>query len=152
MSKTLEQMAEEYANTNGSGNETHEEGLREGFIAGYQAAKDQYKEAIDTYNDVAKQMMEEAVRLLPPKDQVADADKVMNSPKKLDGWISVKERLPQFCKTIVVYGPRIYCVISQMMQDEEGYSYVGPYMSVHPDEVTHWCELPEPPEAPKGEG
>jgi hypothetical protein len=45
MSKTPEQMAEAFANTNGSGNETHEHGLREGYIAGYQAAKDQLADA-----------------------------------------------------------------------------------------------------------
>ena len=43
--KTPEEMAEEYARCEGNSNETHEEGLREGFLAGYQAAKDQVAHA-----------------------------------------------------------------------------------------------------------
>ena len=46
--------------------------------------KDEYKVAIDTYNDVAKQMLEEAVRIMSPQNQLADASKVMNSPEKQD--------------------------------------------------------------------
>lgn len=33
--KTPEQMAEEYADNEGSGNETYEHGMRQGFLAGY---------------------------------------------------------------------------------------------------------------------
>jgi len=99
--KTPEQMADEY------GASPHE---KDAFLAGYQAAKDEYKIAIDTYNDVAKQMLEEAVRIMSPKDQLADTSKVMdtcehildmekmvdvNSPEKPDGWFSVKDRLPE---------------------------------------------------------
>lgn len=35
--KTPEQMAEEYADSEGSGNETYEHGIRQGFLAGYTA-------------------------------------------------------------------------------------------------------------------
>jgi len=37
MSKTPEEMAEEYADNEGSGNETYEHGMRQGFLAGYTA-------------------------------------------------------------------------------------------------------------------
>lgn len=73
--KTPEEMAKEYAKTEGQpwGCERH-------FLAGYKAAKDEYKVAIDTYNDVAKQMMEEAVRRISPEEQLTDTDKVTPLP------------------------------------------------------------------------
>jgi len=37
MTKTPEEMAEQYADSEGSGNETYEHGLRQGFLAGYTA-------------------------------------------------------------------------------------------------------------------
>ena len=94
------------------------EKVTECFLAGYQAGKDNYKDAISAYEDVAKLMLEEAVRIMSPKDQLGDAGKVIcNTPLKeilavdtcepiLDmekmvdvnsssGWISVKEQLPE---------------------------------------------------------
>lgn len=70
MTKTPEQLAKEYADyfMPGEDNKAYTSLIKEiAFLAGYQAAK----------------------------DQLADADKVMNSPKKLDSWISVKDRLPE---------------------------------------------------------
>lgn len=94
--KTPEEMAEEYADESPWHLIRDSWTIaRDAFLAGYQAAKDTYKDAISAYEDVAKQMLEEAVRIMSPTDPLADADKVMNSPKKLDSWISVKDRLPE---------------------------------------------------------
>lgn len=90
-------------------------------------------------------------------DQVADADKVMNSPKKLDSWISVKKRLPVF---------RQY-----NQNDESGYTedvlmcFVWGRIRINNfekvdgivttgcgnnlKEVTHWMPLPEAPKEEK---
>lgn len=99
MSKTPEEMAEDILQ--GVGKVASElwgddeqakkfaEAIRSTWLAGYQAAKDTYKDAISAYEDVAKQMLEEAVRIMSPKEQLANADKVMPQ------WISVKERLPE---------------------------------------------------------
>ena len=64
--KTPEQMAEEYAfkfylNEDSGYAMTMN---RDAFLAGYQAAKDTYKEAISTYEELAKQMLEEAIRIM----------------------------------------------------------------------------------------
>ena len=119
MSKTPEQLAEEEADRIErqailcvsllAMNDGEYFAAKKAYKAGYQAAKDTYREAISAYEDVAKQMLEEALRIMSPKDQLADTDKVMNSPEKQDtcehildmekmvdvnsssGWISVKE-------------------------------------------------------------
>lgn len=63
--KTPEQMAEEYANSTDSCDVDQEYAFAyKGFLAGYQAAKEEYKVAIDVYNNVAKQMLNEAVRIM----------------------------------------------------------------------------------------
>jgi hypothetical protein len=164
MTKTPEQLAEEYVAHNRSypydSLNAQDRYMRNSFLAGYQAAKDEYKEAIDTYNDVAKQMMEEAIRIMSPKDQAADADKVMNSPEKQDScehildmekmvdvnlsseWISVKERLPEYDVEVLTFETGNYKVnaVSEYTQwwwdSNEGFER----------NPTHWMPLPKPPE------
>lgn len=166
--KTPEQLAvewlkEEYGDTS---NWTYmgQEMSLDAFYAGYQAAKDKYKVAIDTYEDVAKQMLEEAVRIMSPKDQVADAGKVMNSPEKQDscehildmekmvdvnsssGWISVKDRLPETNELCIVYTefraivPALYGNESWIF--DEGQGWLEKALSY----VSHWMPMPKPPE------
>ena len=63
-------------------------------------------------------------------DQLADAGKV-NSPKKLDGWISVKDKLPE----VNQYEGKLpdgTLLFHRSWYDSD-------------DEVTHWMILPEPP-------
>jgi len=64
MKQSVEEMAEEYR-------ENHDECefARDAFLAGYKAAQDTYKDAISTYEKVAKQMLEEAVRIMSPKEE-----------------------------------------------------------------------------------
>lgn len=193
--KTPEEMAEEYC-------EDHDECefAYEAFIAGYQAAKDAYKDAISVYEDVAKQMLEEAVRIMSPKDQLADAGKVMNSPEKPDscdfivdvskmvniklrqacddmlevlspvtqapisdyiehlekiavgntsnnsnGWISVKDSLPEYTPMVLAmctdgYELAYYGMYGQGWSNTLGTEHLN---------VTHWMPLPEPPKEEK---
>lgn len=82
MTKTPEQMAEEYANTTDSCDVDQEYAFAyNGFLAGYQAAKDE----IEAYKDGAKDVAKKLKELIAEQDQLADADKVMPE------WISVKE-------------------------------------------------------------
>lgn len=138
MTKTPEEMAEEYCNTKQL---SYVERLviTKGFLAGYKAAKDEYKVAIDTYNDVAKQMLEEAVRIMSPKDQVADVSKVMPQ------WISVKDRLPEYTPMVLA-----------MCTDGYELAYYGMYgqgwtntLGTEHLNVTHWHSLPAPPKEEK---
>lgn len=168
--KTPEQLAEEYVAHNRSYPydplNAQDRYMRNSYLAGYQAAKDQYKEAIDTYNDVAKQMLEEAVRIMSPQDQLADADKVIaentcehilymekmvdvNSSNNSNGWISVKERLPALY--VAVLASIVETVGDRKINDMEVVTYrSGVWLSVstyYPEEaVTHWMPLPKPPE------
>lgn len=160
--KTFEQMAEEYAEDLYKDSDYPKEILvytkkatAAVFLAGYKAAKETYKDAISAYEDVAKQMLEEAVRLMSPKDQLADADKVMdtcehildmekmvdvNSPEKPDGWISVKERLPEKTELVLIYQPKAGNGASS--HDEHGWGMWENGLTCEP---THWMPLPEPP-------
>jgi hypothetical protein len=145
MSKTPEQLAEEYC-------EDHDECefARDAFLAGYQAAKDEYKVAIDTYNDVAKQMLEEAVRIMSPQDQAADADKVMNSSNNSNGWISVKEQLPP-PETEVLWWNKTAHQAGVSSWQYKSYCndtmiYWGDAGNLSIKNFTHWMPLPKPPE------
>jgi len=72
MSKTPEELAEEYTR-DWWGSLPEAEGMRksarENFLAGYKAAQETYKVAIEAYENVAQQMMNEAVRLTSLNDQ-----------------------------------------------------------------------------------
>lgn len=153
--KTPKEMAEEYAELMSFDVRGHQRG----FLAGYQAAKEEYKIAIDTYNDVAKQMLEEAVRIMSPKNQLADAGKVMcnttmeeikavdtgelmpitNLPTSAK-WISVKERLPDNAlEVIAISNGKSTAFLHKLA-----------YCRWIIDEtITHWMPLPELPKEEK---
>jgi hypothetical protein len=109
--------------------------------------------------------------IIPPKDEVADADNVMNSPEKQDscehilhmekmvdvnpssGWVSVKEQLPEEGQDC------IFCVdfIDEWDKESERINFqeIGVfngkdrfYHRSHTDldRVTYWMPLPKPPE------
>ena len=151
MSKTPEEMAREYADNWHKDCDypepllsTARKATRMIFLAGYEAAKDTYKDAISAYEDVAKQMLEEAVRIMSPKDQLADADKVMPE------WISVKEQLPEYDQLVLVWHPGFkqpYVasrVDSALMSPLYWWRLEADFYE--PEEViTHWMPLPEAP-------
>lgn len=148
--------------------------IKEAYQAGYQAAKDTYKEAISAYEDVAKQMLEEAVRIMSPKDQLADADKVVTNMEafaevlyadmpmakeaflrgyretkaKLNTiqplWISVKERLPKNDELVLIYQPEAGSWVSS--HDESGWGMWENGLTCEP---TYWMPLPEAPKEEK---
>ncbi len=130
MTKTPEQLAEDYANDRHKDCDYPAEILRHTkkatetvFLAGYQAAK----------------------------DQLADADKVMPQ------WISVKERLPEISENdrsnrVLLLRADRFIVIARI---EKCVRFVRPLQEaliVETDngdpieEFTHWMPLPEAPE------
>jgi hypothetical protein len=159
MSKTPDEMADEYLSKHFNDEQTAVSVMifapiyREVFLDGYKAAKDEYKVAIDTYNDVAKQMLEEAVRIMSPQDQLADADKVMNSSNNSNGWISVKERLPEEGQDCIFYVDFIdkWDKGSERINFQEIGVFNGKDRFDHRshtdlDRVTYWMLLPKSPE------
>lgn len=164
--KTPEEMGQKYrdwlAQSGGGVN------AFDAFMAGYEAAKDMYKDAIETYENVAKQMLQEAVRIMSLKDPLADASKVMckttmEQIKTVDNdelmpitnlltpakWISVKDRLPEIGHRILVTHRRsedyanLHVLEARRISDDEyclpeDYSILAHY-------VDYWMPLPEPP-------
>lgn len=115
--KTPEEMAEEYIEQEQL---EYDEagGAYYGFLAGYQAAK----------------------------DQLTDADKVMNSSNNSNGWISVKERLPKEGMEVVIgwfqqtASNKLYWTTDVAILTNKAFSG----WRVYP-EVTHWMPLPAAP-------
>ena len=78
--------------------------------------------------------------IIPPKDQLADADKVMPQ------WISVKDRLPQESTHCVI---RIDDGEYQVAWRENGHWIMFNPCCIYNSQlnnVTHWQPLPKPPE------
>jgi len=154
MTKTPEELAFDYAlnilETRILDSIEREE-ARLGFLAGYQAAKDEYKVAIDAYNDVAKQMLKEAVRIMTPTHEIAkDVLGASNILEKPDGWISVKDRMPPPEVTVLWWnetadeaGVSSYKYMSHCNDTMIEWGDAG-YLSIK--NFTHWMPLPKPPE------
>lgn len=156
--KTPEQMAMEYIKNvetarNPSVTATAFPQMQRCYVAGYQAAKDE----IEAYKDGAKDVAKKLKELIAEQDQLADADKVMNSPNNSNGWISVKERLPIF---------RLYDQNNESGYTEDvlmrfvwGRIRISNFEKVdgivttgygnNLNEVTYWMPLPKPPEEEK---
>jgi hypothetical protein len=75
------------------------------------------------------------------------AAKEINSSNNSNGWISVKDRLPEFCEDVLVRGE---CgIIDQghrikWSHSDEWVWRAGNYSGCA-EEVTHWMPLPQPP-------
>lgn len=90
-------------------------------------------------------------------DQLADVDKVMNSSNNSNGWISVKERLPEEGEEVLVFGqylndiPKVLGVRSRYKGDQDWkYTWEGSDEWVYREnDVTHWMPLPKPPKEEK---
>jgi hypothetical protein len=66
---------------------------------------------------------------------------------KQQKWISVKERLPQPFVSVQVHmpGERPHPTVREGYISSEGI-WVAGHFRRESDEVTHWAEMPEPPE------
>lgn len=161
--KTPEQMAEEAINNRWkiSGMPTSSDGYvntlmiriggyKDGFIDGYQAAKDQlqpqpFHKGADVYIIDANNPLPKPMPLsIAEQVQFADADKVMNSSNNSNGWISVKERLPEDGQDVLVFDEGAISVKSLSSYTHKWH----PYENGFDCEPSHWMPLPE---APKGQ-
>jgi len=120
MSKTPEEMAHYYADRLHE-RIAHTGVFVEGFVAGYQAAK-------------------ESNSLEKPDGS--------NSSNNSNGWISVKDRLPEFCEDVLVRGE---CgIIDQGLRIKRSHSDEWVWSALNysgcAEEVTHWMPLPKSPD------
>lgn len=144
MTKTPEQMAEEYCNQDevacAAINRDAEDLVKDAFIAGYKAAKDE----------------KNSPEKLDSCEHILDMEKMVdvNSSNNSNGWISVKERLPEVGQRVLIYNPLEY--VSIVMADY--YNTTRPFfdhitlddihLNIYPDEdkQLYWMPLPKPPE------
>jgi hypothetical protein len=147
--KTPEELAEEWIETSGWNEEPFRdeyviEFKKEGYVAGYKAAQEHAHAALE----------EAEARIQELQDQLADADKVINSSNNSNGWISVKERLPEIEEVRNDY-KRSKCVL---WIDCDKDIMVGYHLTIGDrtrvmtrfsepriSNFTHWMPLPEPP-------
>lgn len=69
-------------------------------------------------------------------------------PEPVNGWISVKDRLPENETEVLIYCPEFVCTIKLAMWIEDGFYVDREDLIVKPAPngyCTHWQPLPEPP-------
>ena len=154
MAKTPEQLAEEYATPRF---ETYDEtkgyqkAQRNAFLAGYQAAQEHAHAALEEAEaeiDRLQTKLSDAGILTT--EHIVDASKMVdvsssetlnNSSNNSNGWISVKDRLPEDISEVLIAfggGVSIACY---------GGDWRHPVYPMLPLlSVTHWMPLPKPPE------
>ena len=91
-------------------------------------------------------------------DQAEQIDNLKAEVERLrgDGWISVKERLPEKNAGVTIYTPHggVDTRALGMCDDDPNglwYCYKGADEPLRFNEVTHWRPLPEPPRGENGE-
>jgi ribosomal protein RSM22 (predicted rRNA methylase) len=128
MSKTLEEMAQQYISTIA---DTHsvKAACEKAFMAGYKAAQEQLADADKVMPDTC--------------EHILDMGKMVD----VNGWISVKDRLPTQNGPILMWSRRLEDVPTCAAAGYELWNWSAEY-SPHDyrlNGITHWQELPEPP-------
>jgi hypothetical protein len=158
--KTPEEMAEEFAAINGRYDPLNANCRwgKNAFIAGYKAAQEHAHAALEE----AEAKMQEL------RDQLADADKVMpdscehilDMEKMVDvnGWISVKDRLPEIettrddyerSKAVLWIDHEKNMVVASYVTIRERTRVMTGFSEPPISNFTHWQELPELPKEEK---
>lgn len=85
-------------------------------------------------------------------DDAADAieelqNQIVDLNKMVPTWISVEERLPEpfVCVLAHIPGEKPFPTVKSAFLEKNGLWYSNGFR-YNPEEVTHWCEMPEPPE------
>lgn len=77
--------------------------------------------------------------IIPAKDK-------MNSSNKLNGWISVQDRLPEHGQEVLIYTERKDIYMARIYKGNEAYPFSnGCGCCGSEEQFTHWM-LPTPPE------
>lgn len=67
----------------------------------------------------------------------------------MSDWISVKDRLPEDTKAVLVWTPENLCMYTGYLRDTMGrlavWAHFGGMGGTINKEVTHWMPIPEPP-------
>ena len=143
MNKTPEELAKEYCNQF-SWNDPREEDAHDAFLAGYQAAKDEYEAKLKEVSTNWTFCCEDKARLL---QEIAAASPMPVTIFPTSGqWISVKERLPEedvdvaigwFSKTA---SNKTFWTTDAAQLTNKVFSGWREY-----PEATHWMPLPAAP-------
>lgn len=116
-----------------------------------------FKDDADAKAALLEALQEAEGQMEEIKYQVVDAGKVINSLNNSNGWISVKDRLPEEDIAVLVYGqvlndpPDVIGVRRRYNGDQEWkYTWESEDGFIYrEDDVTHWMPLPEPPKEEK---
>lgn len=133
MSKTPEQLAEDYAFHKYIPLTQQSRYGAEDFLAGFKAGKEETQDIQSRMDNAFDRMLQRAKG---------------NSLEKPDGWISVKERLPELDKEVVIYVN--FKFKYTRIQNLEVASFNGTVWNVTDDSyhlgaVSHWMPIPELP-------
>lgn len=150
MTKTLEELADEYAQTWWGPRQDYSSiATRQGFLAGYKAAKEHAHAALEEAEaevDRLQSALSDAGILTT--EHLIDASKMVDvsSSVPLNNWISVKDRLPPKDTIVLFYRPTIFTAVMYGFWDNDRWYEAGDIVAILPDEVTHWMPLPKLPE------
>ena len=84
--------------------------------------------------------------LVDPTEAVADY--LLDSGVTVQGWISVRDRLPEKGEEVLVFDTRENWTGFAWLRPDETWTALGFDFPLDLGEVTHWMPLPQPP---KGE-
>jgi hypothetical protein len=178
--KTPEEMAEEWIETRGWNEEPFRdeyeiEFRKEGYVAGYQTAKEHAHAALEeaeakheAYVLAAEENFKEmeakidslqaklsdagiltTEHIVGASKMVSSSETLNNSSNNSNGWISVKDRLPDDGKEVlgIVYNDIRLGWIDLITTDPGQFHWVssGIYIDKGHYALTHWMPLPEPP-------
>lgn len=89
-----------------------------------------------------------------PDMMVSEIWDVIDHAPTIDGWISVKDRLPEESGDVLVYNGHFYVVsFSKQWEAFNHFDFLGKpdKMAYVMTDVTHWMPLPKPPEEVTGD-
>lgn len=111
---------------------------KKAYKAGYQAAKDQLADADKVMNSPEKQ---------DSCEHILDMEKMVdvNSSNNLNGWISVKDRLPEVDQVILIWTKSDKIHMVRIYKNEKSWSNSCGCCGGNED-FTQWMPLPKPPE------
>jgi hypothetical protein len=182
MKQSVEEMAAEFSKfeaTYGAGSEllSYRQGLFEGFLAGYKAAKDQVADVskVITY-DYVETASNEAKELIAEFGLEGDEDVLIKAlvaaycggVDAVDGylrnslsayrasirqqqWISVKDRLPESISDVLILTTEKESHVGYYRSSDNDWNMYNRCCSFHMQlhNVTYWMPLPAPPKEEK---